>query len=257
MRTLRNRLRPWLLLLARLVLPLGDPRNFLKALWEYVRFLVDAFRYKRLDPSARIFTRSLYPRLHDRTSMTPVDAQYFYQQLWAFEHIMRLRPPRHVDIGSSYQMSGYLAAFLPTEFVDIRPIDVEREGLTVTRGSLLALPFPSQSVPSLSCLHVLEHIGLGRYGDPLDPHGTEHACRELSRVLSPEGSLYVSVPIGEERLCFNAHRVTSPSRVLTWFPDLSLQEFSAVDGRRFRAHADPADFEHAEYALGMYRFTRP
>lgn len=92
----------------------------------------------------------------------------------------------------------------------------------------MQLPFASDPVGSLSFLHVAEHIGLGRYGDPLDPNGTRKACAELARVLTPGSSLYFSLPVGRLKLCFNAHRIHPPDQVLGFFQDLEMIEFSAV-----------------------------
>ena len=61
------------------------------------------------------------------------------------------------------------------------------------------------SVESLSYLHTMEHIGLGRYGDPIDPLGYLKGMNELQRVLKPGGKLYLSVLIGQERVEFNAY----------------------------------------------------
>jgi hypothetical protein len=77
------------------------------------------------------------------------------------------------------------------------------------RGSILLIPYENNSIKSLSCLYVAEHIGLGRYGDPLDPFGTKKAAKELSRVLALDGNLYFSLPIGKPKLYFNAHRIHS------------------------------------------------
>jgi len=241
----------------RLLRPIVNPLTFLRGIYGYGWFLRDMVRFKHLDPSARMLTTSLFPCLHDRLSLTPVDAHYFYQQVWAFERIIEDGPEEHVDVGSSYQMSGYLSAVVPTKFIDIRPITVHRNRLTVTKGSILDLPFASQSVSSLSCLHVVEHIGLGRYGDPIDPQGMQRACRELSRILRRGGSLYVSMPIGKKRLCFNAHRITPPSAVLELFSDLELKDFCAVDDRcLFHDHDDLYSYESARHSLGMFLFVR-
>ncbi|MCP2789027.1 DUF268 domain-containing protein, partial [Salmonella enterica subsp. enterica serovar Typhimurium] len=90
---------------------------------------------------------------------------------------------------------------------------------------LTGLGLPDASLPSLSCLHVVEHVGLGRYGDPLDIAGSERALAELQRVLAPEGRLYLSVPVGRERICYNAHRVFSPRSIVDALSGLALREF--------------------------------
>ena len=104
------------------------------------------------------------------------------------------------------------------------------------------------------CLHVAEHIGLGRYGDPLDPLGTRKAAAELERVVAPGGQLLFSLPVGRPRVEFNAHRVHDPAEVASWFSRCSLREFAGVDdGGVFRRHRSLDELAGATYACGMYQ----
>jgi hypothetical protein len=131
------------------------------------------------------------------------------------------------------------------------------ENLDSKKGSILSIPFKDNSVNSLSCLHVAEHIGLGRYGDPLDPLGTKKACKELSRVLAINGKLYFSLPIGNPRVCFNAHRIHSVKQIIAYFKDLELVEFSGIDDEcKFKTDIDLSELEGANYACGLFLFTK-
>ena len=124
-------------------------------------------------------------------------------------------------------------------------------------GNILELKIADASVASLSCLHVIEHIGLGRYGDPIDPEGSRRAAAQLARILAPHGRLYVSAPVGRERICFNAHRVFAPETVVAMFAPLRLQAFALTDDSG--AFHDPAPLEAArslDYGCGMFEFTR-
>lgn len=199
-----------------------------------------------------------FPQLADATSTTPYDAHYVHQGPWVFRHLLDQKPARHVDIGSSVMYLGFFSAITPTEFVDIRPVEMGMPGLTSRAGSLLALPFDSSSQASVSCLHVVEHVGLGRYGDPLDINGTALACRELDRVIAPGGHLYLSLPIGRPRINFNAHRVHTPAQVSEYLPSLELVGLDAVmDDGSYVAGCDPHDIATQEYACGMFAFRRP
>ena len=82
-------------------------------------------------------------------------------------------------------------------------------------------------------MHVVEHIGLGRYGDILDPEGDIKAMRELSRVVAPKGHLLFAVPVGPAppRICFNAHRISSYEQICSAFSALQLVEFRLVPDR--------------------------
>ena len=129
--------------------------------------------------------------------------------------------------------------------------------LTSVGGSLLRLPFADGSVESLSCLHVAEHVGLGRYDGLLDPSGTRRACAELARVLMPSGNLFFSLPVGRPRVCFNAHRVHSPLQVLGYFCGLELVEFTAVDDLgHLLTEIPPCQMNNAAYGCGLFWFRR-
>jgi SAM-dependent methyltransferase len=144
-----------------------------------------------------------------------------------------------------------------SEFVDIRPIDTKLKNLTISRGDIVHMPYPDHSISSLSSLHVVEHIGLGRYGDPIDPQGTVKACKELSRVLKPGGKLYLSLPIGRERICFNAHRIYPPDAVLSFCDTLNLESFSVVDDNgNFHENQNPLKFKTLSYGCGMFCFVK-
>jgi len=101
---------------------------------------------------------------------------------------------------------GILSQFTRCISVDIRPVHAKLNGLMPLRASVLQLPFPDSEVPCLTAMCVLEHIGLGRYGDPLTPTGTLDAVAEISRVIAPGGVVVYSVPVGRQLLEFNAHR---------------------------------------------------
>ena len=75
--------------------------------------------------------------------------------------------------------------------VDIRPLSLPMDTIHFRAGSILEMPFENASVASLSSICVIEHIGLGRYGDPPDPRGTQKALDELKRILAPGGNLYL------------------------------------------------------------------
>ena len=115
------------------------------------------------------------PCFHDNAPTTGFDSHYTYQGPWVMRHLLEKKPKKHVDVGSWTAYLGFFSSLQPTEFVDIRPAELSLPGLTPREGSVLCLPYADNSLESLSCLHVVEHIGLGRYGDPIDPLGTMKA----------------------------------------------------------------------------------
>lgn len=231
----------------------------LKNIPKYISFFSELRQYKRMEGAEKenIFTRDLYPVLNERTLTSGFDTHYFYQDIWAFRKIFESGVKAHVDVGSKVDYVGFLTTITQTTFIDIRPLITDLPNLDSKAGSILNMPYEDGTVPSLSCLHVAEHIGLGRYGDPLDPLGTAKACLELQRALAPGGNLYFGLPIGRPRVCFNAHRIHSTEQILEYFSGLKLVEFSFVNDKgRFLQNIDPAESRNAKYGCGLFQFTK-
>ncbi|OGR04995.1 MAG: hypothetical protein A2511_09850 [Deltaproteobacteria bacterium RIFOXYD12_FULL_50_9] len=205
----------------------------------------------------RLRLRDSYPVLTDWVPATPFDPHYFYQGAWLARKIAALSPALHIDVGSSVLTMSVLSGHVPTVFVDYRPLKARLTNLHSIAGSIVSLPFATRGIASLSSLHVLEHIGLGRYGDSLDPEGSSKAARELARVVAPDGRLFIAVPIGRPRVCFNAHRIFSPTAVPPLFPGLGLLDFSWVDDAGCLHEAGrPEDAADQNYGCGLYEFVR-
>ncbi len=235
-----------------------DVRTLFQGIAGYAGFLADWRRYAAMPGAEPLRLIDSMPQLHDRTATTPFDAHYFFLNGWAMRRIVGLAPKSHVDIGSTVQFANLLGAVVPVCFVDYRPLPARCEGMESVAGDIAALPFADGTLASLSCLHVAEHIGLGRYGDPLDPAGTRKAAKELARVLAPGGSLFFGLPVGAERTCFNAHRIHAPETICSYFEGLELVEFSGVrDNGRFVERARLEEFADDAYACGMYWFRKP
>lgn len=233
-----------------------DPSYTLRGLKGWFWFHRDLRRFRKLGGVARRADHD--PQVHDKVEMSPYDAHYFPMDNWALRRVVETKPAWHVDVGSRVDTVSHMAAFVPTTFVDIRPLTAEAPGLTSRAGNITQMPYADGEVPSLSCLHVAEHIGLGRYGDPIDPEGTVKACRELARVLAPGGNLFFAMPVGRERVCFNGHRVHAPAKVPAMFPGLELVEFAGVDDAGvFKRHRKPEELDGSHYACGIYWLRRP
>ena len=198
--------------------------------------------------------------IDDNTVGTDFDAHYTYHPAWAARILAQTMPAEHVDISSILSFSSVVSAFIPIRFYDYRPANLRLDNLTSESADLLALPFASESVSSLSCMHTVEHIGLGRYGDPLDPDADLKAVAELKRVLAPGGSLLFVVPIGKPQIMFNAHRIYSYEQVTHYFSELALREFCLIPdnasqvGMVRNATKDQADAQ--SYGCGCFWFER-
>jgi SAM-dependent methyltransferase len=239
-----------------------DPWDMLKRWRGMSHFARNASTYASLNaggPFPLAFREAWY-RSYDRFSPAgSVPVHYFLQDIWAARYVHDNKPERVVDVGS--RLDGYIAhllSFCPVTFVDIRPLDISVENLEFVSGNITDLPFDDGSIPCLSSLHVIEHIGLGRYGDPVDPEGHRKAARELRRVLAPGGTLILGTPVGRERLCFDAHRIFHPETVRAMFEGLTLERFALIDDRGCGV-VENATFEAAadcDYGCGLFVFRK-
>ncbi|RYD26382.1 MAG: DUF268 domain-containing protein, partial [Verrucomicrobiaceae bacterium] len=176
---------------------------------------------------------------------------YFHQDLHVAGWIHQAKPRRHVDVGSRIDgFIGHLAVFREVEVLDIRPQPQVTRNIIFRQLDLMEeLPAEwTACTDSLSCLHTIEHFGLGRYGDSIDPDGHLKGLDQLKRMVEPGGLFYLSTPMGPQRVEFNAHRIFGAPTVLGWFSDgWTIERFSYLDDREV-LHEDvdlaKADIEH-------------
>lgn len=72
-----------------------------------------------------------------------------------------------------------------------------RDGVERVHGSMLELPFPDRTFDLVTCISAVEHLEGDRFHDPKPPHSrfaddTRRALREMVRVLTPGGLLFVT-----------------------------------------------------------------
>lgn len=158
--------------------------------------------------------------------------QYFHQDLYVARLIFQANPIKHIDIGSRIDgFVAHVAVFRPIEIIDIRPIKSQVFNISFRQGDLMQLPEDLVNCcDSISCLHAIEHFGLGRYGDTIDYWGYLKAFENITQMLQHGGRFYFSVPIGKQRIEFNAHRVFSVAYLLTLFEaHFTVETFSYID----------------------------
>lgn len=196
----------------------------------------------------------------DNTDNTVFDTHYVYHPAWAARIVKHINPEFHIDISSTLHFCSILSAFIPVKFYDYRPAKLNLSHLESDNADLTQLHFSDNSISSLSCMHTIEHIGLGRYGDPFDYDGDLKAAAELTRVLTTGGNLLIVVPVGKPKILFNAHRIYSYNHILEMFKDLQLMEFSLITddalsvGMTFNASRELADQQN--YGCGCFWFKK-
>ena len=217
-----------------------------------LKFISDYIKYN-LSSICPVRIRDMYPCLFDKKYVLP--RHYPMQDSWTIRKVMGNMALTHYCFGD--RIDGLwlqlLAAGCLARYVDINPPPVYEH--MWDEEDIRKLSYKDGSINSASCMHVLEHIGLGRYGDEIDPDGWKKGLRELQRVVRKRGNLYISVPIGESRVRFNGHRIFNPYAIIQEFGDMgwTCEEFSAIDDDNvMHTKADPADYVGAKYSLGIW-----
>lgn len=244
--------------------PLVLPYRAMQRILSYSMFVSDYRKFKRMNSHngqrACLRWKDRLPCLGEQTAAHEIDRHYVYHLAWAARALAEMRPPSHVDISSSLHFCTILSAFVPVDYYEYRAVDLALSNLSCNSADLSELPFADGGVSSLSCMHVIEHIGLGRYGDQLDPDADLQAIAELKRVLAVGGSLLFVVPVGKPKIMFNAHRVYSYDEITGYFEGLDLREFAlipdkACDGGLIHS-ATRAIADQQSYGCGCFWFRK-
>lgn len=243
-----------------------DPRILLRSLRGMSAYFRDRAEFRK----GYAGKMKLMPCLHDRYEEGgATKSEYFWQDLLVARAIHEANPVKHVDIGSRVDgFVAHVASFRECEVFDVRPISTAVPGVVFHQADLMN----SNSLPktegagycdSLSCLHAIEHFGLGRYGDPINPLGYQRGLANMARLVQPGGTFYLSTPIGQERVEFNANWVFDPRSIVSYAESSSLTlkklivitaangpQESGIDAAALAALAVP------HYQLGLFIFTR-
>ena len=191
---------------------------------------------------------------------------YFYQDLLVAQKVFLNNPSTHVDVGSRLDgLVAHVAAFRRIEIIDIRPLRAAIPNVKFIQADLLK-PLPSELVnyaDSVSCLHALEHFGLGRYGDDVVFNGHKNGLENLGLLLKTGGKLYLSVPIGPQRVDFNAHRVFSMKYLLQAFwGKYQIASFFLIDDKNNlfeKAELSPRNINsnfNCNYGCGIFELIK-
>ncbi|HEY0257384.1 MAG TPA: DUF268 domain-containing protein, partial [Candidatus Methylacidiphilales bacterium] len=192
-----------------------------------------------------------------------IDAHYCNQDSLVAQQVFQKNPVRHVD-GSS-RLDGfiaYVASFRPIEVFDFRPLRTEIPNIIFRQADLMRLdPALEGCCDSLSSLHVIEHFGLGRYGDPIDVEGHKKGFLNLTKMVQAGGTFYLSFPVGRSRVEYNSCRIFDPNEVFSWpgAETIALERFTFVDDSgKVHPESKPDDAAqmNMRYGCGIYTFVK-
>jgi len=242
-----------------------DLRLLSRAIYGVPAYLRDLITFRRVYQGKIM----IMPCLHDRYEEGgAIKNEYFWQDLLVARAIHDKNPIKHVDVGSRVDgFIAHVASFRECEVFDVRPIRAMVPGLVFKEADLMdssSLPIvPGGYCDSLSCLHAIEHFGLGRYGDPINPIGYQRGIANMAKLLQPGGTFYLSTPIGQERVEFNANWVFAPSSIVNCAKavNMTLRKLiiiTSANGPEEKS-IDAATLEELSlegYQLGLFIFTK-
>ncbi len=248
-------------------------KSLLEHPFKIKRFFSDFRAYNKAnsDPAFKASLKNAYICVDDWETQAGSTGIYFYQDLWGARKVFEKKPSEHFDIAS--RLDGFIAHVLPfmsVTMIDIRPLPEKIEGLNFIQADATNLEgIPDNSIESLSSLLALEHFGLGRYDDPINPDACFKAMKSMQRVLQRGGYLYIAVPVGETScVAFNAHRIFTPELIIETFNELKLTDFSVISVVKnksgFFEHIDFKKFHELNFGtntacgvVGLFELMKP
>jgi hypothetical protein len=239
-----------------------NPKQLFYSLFGLPRYIRDFLNFRKKYQGSI----ELMPCLHDWFEEGgSTKTEYFWQDLYVAKKINEAKPSKHVDIGSRVDgFVAHVASFREIEIFDIRQITYEIPNIVFKQADLMKpLIDYIDYCDSLSCLHALEHFGLGRYGDNVNVDGYKLGLVNMTKILKQNGTFYLSTPIGLEKVAFNAHRIFNPVELRIILGDIGfeLKEFAWFDEDKKIIRSEDIDndltrLSHTTYALGIFTFVK-
>tara|TARA_Y100000389_G_C17438918_1_gene507348 strand:- start:344 stop:1126 length:783 start_codon:yes stop_codon:yes gene_type:complete len=236
----------------------------LKSIINLPKFFLDLYNWKKIDKNN--WPIEIIPRLNDFQSDASDLGEYFFQDLFVAKKILKKNPEKHIDVGSRIDgFIAHLACFREVEVFDIRDLQLKIKNIKFSKQDITEKNHKfTNCTDSASCLHTLEHIGLGRYGDQINPDGWRIGLENLSMFLKKSGILWLSVPIGIQNIKFNSHRIFDPNTIVMEAKKyaLNLEEFYyyyPLSNEVMQSHDIQNDFikiSKQKYCLGIYNFKK-
>lgn len=234
-------------------------KNYIKY---YPKYLSQKFKFKKLGGD---ITHN-YMILDDyKASAGSASGHYFHQDLLVASFIKKENPIKHIDIGSRIDgFVAHVASFREIEVMDIRNLEIsEHKNINFIQKDMMDKNSLEENITdSISCLHAIEHFGLGRYGDKIDINGHINGFNNIIKMLKSGGKLYISFPIGKRNeIHFNAHRVFHHNDIFNWNESLDniiLERFDFVDDRgKLNLNKNlNTDCKEIKFGCGIYTFQK-
>lgn len=242
-----------------------------RAIWRVVKpfiltpkFLHHYINFKNKSPEHPRFElqiKDIIPILGDWNSRESFDEHYVYHIAWAIRKVRELNPKIIADFSSSHYFVAVVSSFTKVDSFNYRKSRLVLDNVNQYVNDLTSLKMQNASLDFITCMHVIEHVGLGRYGDCLDYDGDKRVANELDRVLSIGGTLLLVLPVGEKaRICFNAHRIYTYELVLSMFRSFNLIEFAYIsdkpDHAYLKRYQDSSIVGHDFYGCGCFHLVK-
>ena len=240
-----------------------DVVKLLRSIKNLPRFLLDYYRFQKLNDKKDNSKITFYPVLTDyKLTNGFLNGHYFRQDLYVSQKVFKRNPDVHLDVGS--RIDGFVAqvaAYRKIYVADVRPnIDIDKNIISEVIDFSKSIPRSMLAkYDSVSCLHALEHFGLGRYGDKIEPKGHKYGIQNFSDIMVKNGILYLSVPIGKAKVAFNAHRVLNPFELHKDLKNAGflLLSLSIIDDagqmyRNYDLETDPLKIACLKYGCGIF-----
>ena len=226
-----------------------------------IKYFLYYFKFKKLGGQITFF----HPMLNDSQEQSGISkGHYFHQDLLVASYIFKSNPTNHIDVGSRVDgFVAHVASFRKIQIIDIRNLnEIWHENISFIKLDLTNDDNFSLLSDSVSCLHAIEHFGLGRYGDTVDPNGHIKGFNNILKIVKKKGTLYISFPISKNNeIHFNSQRVFNPNDIFNWPAKenkIFLKKFDYVDGNgNLHLNIKINDIENIkEYGCGIYTFTK-
>ncbi len=213
----------------------ANPHQFVSSIRGWQRYLRDKTAYLEQSKNDDFLWGTELPMLNEWNEASGSLGHYFYQDQLVARWVHEAMPTRHIDVGSRLDgFIGTLSVFRPVDAIDIRPNSALVHNVTFHQMDLMEeVPLSWQAATdSLSCLHTIEHFGLGRFGDTIDCKGHLKGLEHMMCMVKPGGIFYLSTPIGPQRIEFNAHRIFAAQTLIDWFTlGWNIERFAVIDDR--------------------------